>query len=90
MYDKFLLVLSENSAHNSSVEYEVSMAMNKNQTAEEAFCPIRLDAAIWQLNFDWLRYIVEKYHVGDFTRWREHNSYNKAFNQLLRSLLLEK
>jgi hypothetical protein len=25
-------------------------------------------------------------HVGDFTRWREHDSYREAFDRLLRDL----
>jgi hypothetical protein len=25
-------------------------------------------------------------HVGDFTRWKEHDSYQKAFERLLRDL----
>jgi hypothetical protein len=25
-------------------------------------------------------------HVGDFSRWKEHDSYHKAFERLLRDL----
>jgi hypothetical protein len=28
-------------------------------------------------------------HVGDFTRWKDHDSYRKAFDRLLRDLKAE-
>ena len=28
-------------------------------------------------------------HVGDFTRWKEHDSYRKAFDRLLKDLEAE-
>jgi hypothetical protein len=28
-------------------------------------------------------------HIGDFTRWKEHDAYQKAFNRLLRDLKAE-
>jgi hypothetical protein len=28
-------------------------------------------------------------HIGDFTRWKEHDTYQKAFDRLLRDLRVE-
>jgi hypothetical protein len=30
------------------------------------------------------------YSIGDFTRWKEHDAYQKAFDRLLRDLRVEK
>ncbi len=32
----------------------------------------------------WVADIRRKRHMGDFTRWHDHNSYQKAFQRLLR------
>ena len=29
-------------------------------------------------------------HIGDFTRWKEHDAYSKALERLLRDLRVEK
>jgi hypothetical protein len=29
-------------------------------------------------------------HIGDFTRWKEHDAYTKALDRLLRDLRVEK
>ena len=29
-------------------------------------------------------------HIGDFTRWKEHDAYQKALDRLLRDLRVEK
>jgi hypothetical protein len=29
-------------------------------------------------------------HIGDFTRWKEHDAYQKALHRLLRDLRVEK
>jgi hypothetical protein len=29
-------------------------------------------------------------HIGDFTRWKEHDAYSKALDRLLRDLRVEK
>ncbi len=29
-------------------------------------------------------------HIGDFTRWKEHDAYSKALERLLRDLKVEK
>jgi hypothetical protein len=34
----------------------------------------------------WAAAIRRTRHVGDFTRWKEHDSYRRAFDRLLRDL----
>jgi hypothetical protein len=48
--------------------------------------PVRLDEAIMETNVSWAREIKQDRHIGDFTRWKEHDAYQKAFQRLLRDL----
>jgi hypothetical protein len=34
----------------------------------------------------WLALLKNTRNVGDFTRWKDHDSYRKAFERLLRDL----
>lgn len=34
----------------------------------------------------WAADIRRRRHIGDFTRWKDHDSYQKAFERLLRDL----
>jgi hypothetical protein len=34
--------------------------------------------------------IKRTYHIGDFTRWKEHDAYQKALDRLLRDLRVGK
>jgi len=35
-------------------------------------------------------WLLRAHSAGDFTRWKEHNSYQKALDRLLRDLRVEK
>ena len=37
----------------------------------------------------WAAAIQRTRHIGDFTRWKEHDEYQKEFNRLLRDLKQE-
>jgi hypothetical protein len=37
----------------------------------------------------WAALIRRTRHIGDFTRWKDHDSYQKAFERLLRDLKAE-
>ena len=37
----------------------------------------------------WARLLRGQRHVGDFTRWKEHDAYSKALERLLRDLKVE-
>jgi hypothetical protein len=51
--------------------------------------PIRLDDAMLKSRAGWASHIKLTRHIGDFTRWKEHNEYQKAFTRLLRDLQSE-
>lgn len=37
----------------------------------------------------WAASIRRTRHIGDFTRWKDHDAYQKAFERLLRDLKAE-
>ena len=37
----------------------------------------------------WARLLRGQRHIGDFTRWKEHDAYQKALERLLRDLKVE-
>jgi hypothetical protein len=90
LYDKLLLVLSENSLASSWVEREVAAAFEKEQQqSQRVLFPIRLDEAVMQTSQAWAADIRRRKHIGDFTNWKQHDNYQQAFERLLRDLKAE-
>jgi hypothetical protein len=59
---------------------------NRNESGKRLlFCPIRLDNAIMEEKAVWIAHS----NIGDFSPWKEHDSYQKAFERLLRDLKVE-
>ena len=86
-YEKLLLVLSEHSIASHWVAYEVERALNKEpQGKPNVLFPIRLDDAVMQSKASWIDDIKSTRHIGDFTNWKNHDNYQKAFDRLLRAL----
>jgi TIR domain/Pentapeptide repeats (8 copies) len=86
-YDKLLLVLSKYSVASEWVEFEVETALAKERKEKKTVLfPIRLDETIMESTTAWAAHIQNTRHVGDFTRWKNHDSYQKAFDRLLRDL----
>jgi hypothetical protein len=48
--------------------------------------PVRLDDAMMQTDQAWAAGIRRTRHIGDFTRWKDHDAYQQAFQRLLRDL----
>jgi TIR domain/Pentapeptide repeats (8 copies) len=87
LYDKLLLVLSEDSVASQWVEHEVETAMGKELEGKpNVLFPIRLDQAIMDSKTGWASHVRLTRHIGDFTRWKNHDEYQKAFERLLRDL----
>lgn len=87
MYDKLLLVLSEHSVSSKWVEFEVEAAMDKEQEGKPpVLFPIRLDRSVMDSATAWAAHIRRTRHIGDFTNWKNHDDYQKAFERLLRDL----
>src|SRR5262249_48117298 len=86
-YDKLLLVLSEQSVRSSWVQDEVEACFEREQRQQrQMLFPIRLDEAITRTEQAWAATIRRRWHIGDFTNWRDQASYEKAFQRLLRDL----
>lgn len=91
LYDKLLLVLSENSVSSEWVSDEVEAALEKEegQKGKVVLFPLRLDDAVMEINVGWPAKVRRSRHIGDFRDWKNHDSYQKAFERLMRDLKAE-
>jgi uncharacterized protein YjbI with pentapeptide repeats len=86
-HDKLLVVLSEHSINSSWVEDEVETAFEEESRRKKTVLfPIRLDDTAMEAEQAWAAKIRRTRHIGDFSRWKDHDSYHQAFNRLLRDL----
>jgi TIR domain len=87
LHDKLLLVLSKHSIASGWVEHEVKTALAKERKEKRTILfPVRLDKAVFDSPLSWLTEIRHERSIGDFTRWKTHDEYQKAFTRLLRDL----
>ena len=87
LHDKLLLVLSENSVRSPWVEREVQAAFEREHKSKKlVLFPIRLDETDMETTKAWAADIRRTRHIGEFGQWREHDSYKKALERLLRDL----
>lgn len=85
--DKLMIVLSENSINSNRVEREVEIALTDElESGRVILFPIRIDEAVMETDKDWVKRIRQTRHIGDFSQWKDHDSYQKAFDRLLKSL----
>jgi hypothetical protein len=90
IYDKLLLVLSEHSVASKWVEFEVEAAMDKEQEGKPlVLFPVRLDNTVMESTTAWAAHIKRTRNIGDFTRWKNDDDYEKSFSRLLRDLKAE-
>jgi hypothetical protein len=88
--DKVLLILSEGALASDWVEGEVTRALDEERARKEVVLfLVRLDDAVMQTSEGWARLLRGQRHIGDFTGWREHDSYQKSFDRLMRDLRVE-
>jgi hypothetical protein len=50
---------------------------------------VRLDDAVMQTSEGWAGLLRGERHIEDFTGWKEHHSYQKSFDRLMRDLRVE-
>ena len=87
LYDKLLVVLSDLSVTSVWAENEVMAALEKeHQQQKLVLFPIKLDETVMQTTLPWAANMRRTRHIGDFTCWKSHDEYQKAFNRLLRDL----
>ena len=48
--------------------------------------PIRLDEAVLESPVAWASHVKRTRHIGDFCGWKDHDTYQKSFDRLLRDL----
>jgi hypothetical protein len=87
VYDKIVIVLSENSIQSQWIEQEVEMALAKEREQNKAVLfPIRVDNTVMMVKTGWPVLIRKTRYIGDFNNWKDRNSYVKTFVRLLRDL----
>jgi hypothetical protein len=87
IHDKLLLVLSQHSVASQWVEHEVEHALDlESERGSPVLFPIRLDEAVMESKVGWAGNIRRTRHIGDFSHWKDHDSYQQAFDRLLRDL----
>jgi hypothetical protein len=87
IYDKLMVILSENSIRSPWVEGEVEAALEKERKQNKlALFPIRLDEAVMETDQAWATTLRRARHIGDFRAWKDHDPYQKSFERLLRDL----
>jgi hypothetical protein len=90
LHDKLLLVLSKHSVASDWVEQEVETALDRERREKRTVLfPIRLDDTVMKIDTGWPALIKNTRNIGDFRKWRNLESYNKAFERLLRDLKAE-
>lgn len=85
--DKVLLILSKSSVESEWIKREIEAAFEEERARNHpVLLPIRIDDAVMESGKSWATEIRQTRHIGDFTRWKDHDSYRKAFDRLLRDL----
>ena len=88
--DKVLLILSQKSIASDWVEDEVSKAFDEERIRRKTVVvPIRIDAAVLETKEAWANKLRSERNIGDFSHWKQHDSYQKSLDRLLRDLKLD-
>ena len=95
MYDKLLLILSEHSMRSEWVTTEISKA-RKRELRDKTRVLFPISLAPFEAIRDWECFDadtgkdsareIREYYIPDFSNWKDHDSYQKAFERLLKDL----
>jgi hypothetical protein len=99
IYDKLLLILSEDSMKSEWVKTEIANARQREvQEKRQMLFPVTL-VPFEQIR-EWKAFDadtgknsareIREYFIPDFSNWKDHDSYQKAFDRLLRDLKAER
>ena len=90
LYDKLIVVLSENSVASDWVETEVETALEQERERKATVLfPIRLDDAVFTAGGSWAPSLKRSRHIGDFTNWKDFDQYRRAVDRLLQDLQVD-
>jgi hypothetical protein len=68
----------------------VETALDEERKQEDTVLfPIRLDGTVMETDETWAAKIRRKRQIGNAGRWKDHDSYQEAFERLLRDLKAE-
>ncbi len=84
-FDKLVLVLSKHALQSGWVEHEVNLARQREHEGEDILYPICLDNSYLNSRADWVTYLRNKRHIGNFGNW-EYSYYQTVFKRLLEGL----
>ena len=91
LHDKVLLILSENSIHSEWVKKEVETAFEHERRQKRlVLFPVRIDDSFKRTRKAWASDIRRMRNVGDFCGWKDHDTYQQAFERLMRDLKAKK
>lgn len=86
-HEKLLVILSKHSITSEWVEKEVETAMEQEHKQKRTILlPVRLDNEVMKVASGWAADIRRSRNIGDFSHWKDINSYRLAFGRLLRGL----
>jgi hypothetical protein len=78
--DKVLLIFSKDAIDSDWVEGEVTRALDEERTRKQlVLFPVRIDDAVMHTSEGWARLLRGQRNIGDFTRWKEHDSYQSVY-----------
>jgi hypothetical protein len=90
LYDKVMIIMSDESVKSRWVEREINAAREREDREKRTVLfPIRIDDAVMEAPQPWAADIRRTRHIGDFRRWKDHDSYQKGLERLLRDLRAE-
>jgi hypothetical protein len=88
--DKVLLILSEGAIVSDWVEGEVTRALDEERERKNVVLfPVRIDDAVMKTSEAWARLLRGQRNIGDFSGWKDHHSYQRSFERLMRDLRVE-
>jgi uncharacterized protein YjbI with pentapeptide repeats len=98
LYDRLLLLLSEHSMESKWVKTEIANARAREEREKQRMLfPVRL--VDFETLRDWKCFDadtgtdsareIREYFIPDFSKWKDHDSYQKAFDRLLKDLKAE-
>ncbi len=89
-YEKLVLILSEYAVQSDWIETEVEAAREREMREQRLLLfPVRLDNAVMEATKAWTEDVRQRWHIGDFTQWKDDGAYQRAFERLLRDLKAE-
>ena len=81
VYDKLLLILSKTSVASQWVGQEVETALaRERQQSTTVLFPVRIDNTVMALETGWPALIRNTRNIGDFRRWKTHDTYQKLLH----------